>query len=129
MIRLGKRVLLWTLGWGCVGLGAVGAVLPGLPTVPFLLVAVWAFARSSPRLRDRLMTHPRYGAALSDWYGHGVIGRRAKTAALAAMAVSVGVTAWIVNNYWIVGLQTGVLAAVGVYVATRPSRRVANRKS
>src|SRR5690606_7017935 len=48
-----------TLGLGFVGLGAIGAVLPLMPTTVFLLLAVWAFARGSPELGERLYADPR----------------------------------------------------------------------
>ena len=54
------------LGWVFVGLGFVGAFVPGLPTTVFLIVALWAFSRSSDRLRMWLWTHPRFGATLRD---------------------------------------------------------------
>jgi hypothetical protein len=56
-----------TLGLGFVGLGAIGAVLPLMPTTVFLLLAVWAFARGSPELGERLYADPRFGPLLRDW--------------------------------------------------------------
>ncbi|MBD59547.1 MAG: hypothetical protein CL808_05430, partial [Citromicrobium sp.] len=44
-----------------VGLGAVGALLPIMPTVPFLLLAVYCFARSNPEWERRILDHPHWG--------------------------------------------------------------------
>ncbi len=110
-----------TLGWTCVGLGAVGIVVPGMPTVVFLLVAVWAFARSSERLHRWLLAHPRYGPPVLDWQRHGVIRRRAKATALLFMALGVAVLVFVAGFSW---AATAVLVAIvcgaGVFVATRP---------
>lgn len=66
------------LALGCVGLGLLGAVLPGLPTVPFLLVAAWAASHGWPRLETWLLNHPRHGGAIRAWRDHGAVPRRAK---------------------------------------------------
>ena len=42
------------LGFACVGLGALGTVVPGLPTTIFLIIASWAFTRSCPWLDERM---------------------------------------------------------------------------
>lgn len=46
------RIFWLILGLLCLGLGAVGIVLPILPTVPFFLVALFSFTKSSQRLHD-----------------------------------------------------------------------------
>lgn len=114
------RVLLLGLGWVCVGLGGLGAFLPVLPTTPFLLVAAWAFARSSRRLRGWLYGHPRFGAALRAWHEHGAIPRRAKVLSLVGMSLSF---AWVLlqaEKAWLPVVVGLTLLAVAAFVLTRP---------
>ena len=77
------------VGWLGTALGVTGAFLPVLPTTPFLLVAAWGFGRSSPVLHDWLMSHPRFGGTLRDWYEYGAISPWIKVVALAGLASSV----------------------------------------
>ncbi len=84
-------VMLWrTLAVVCVVLGVIGVFLPGLPTVPFLLVAAWAGGRGWPRLEAWLLAHPRHGAAIRRWRDHRAVPRRAKWFASATMLASSG---------------------------------------
>ena len=62
--RVVARPLLILLGCAATVLAIAGAILPGLPTTPFVLVALWAFARSSPRLHSWLHRVPLLSSAL-----------------------------------------------------------------
>ena len=77
----------------CVALGLIGVVLPGMPTVVFMLVAAWAGARGWPRLESWLLDHPRYGPPILHWRERGAISRRGKCAASTMMLVSIGIIA------------------------------------
>jgi hypothetical protein len=113
---------LWlALGHCSVGVGAVGAFVPLLPTTPLMLLAAWAYARSSPALRHWLHTHPRFGFYIRAWQVEGAIPTRAKIAAVAAMAVSFAL-AWHggAGVYGLLALGA-TLTSVGFYVATRPT--------
>lgn len=116
------RHLLQALGWICVALGAAGAVLPVLPTTPFLLVALWAFARSSPRFHTWLLENRYLGPYIRDWEANHAIPFRAKVLAVTMMSAS---ALWLVFGtelawYW-VGSVIAVMVAAGTYVVTRPN--------
>ena len=117
------RPFLLALGWLMVGLGFVGIFIPGLPTVPFLLVALWAFSRSSERFHDWLYNHPRLGPPLRDWREHGAIPRRAKIVAVATMAVSfVWVTFGIATDWVLPTVLAACLVPAAAFIVTRPGR-------
>lgn len=82
------RLAMIVLGCSCVAIGAIGAFLPLLPTTPFLLIALWAFSRSSARLHRWLYTHKILGPSLRNWREHRIIPVRAKVSALLVMAAS-----------------------------------------
>ena len=96
MLRRAIRLLLWrSLALGCVVLGLIGVVVPGLPTVPFLLVAAWAGGKGWPALEAWLLNHPRHGADIRRWRERGAVPRRAKwfaTLMMAASAAAMGMT-------------------------------------
>ncbi|MDX1567601.1 MAG: YbaN family protein [Longimicrobiales bacterium] len=116
------RWLFVSAGWGALGLGAVGVVLPVIPTTPFVLVAAWCFARSSERLHRRLLEHRTFGPLVREWEDHGVIPLRAKVLST-AMLVPVVAFALLSGNLSLgVQVATAGLAAAGLlFVWSRPS--------
>lgn len=90
-VRLGW----WLLAWANLGLAIAGAMLPVLPSVPFVLVAAWAAARGSPALHERLLADPRFGPVIRNWRAHGAVGRRAKWLATASMSLSALLVFWL----------------------------------
>src|SRR5699024_7523075 len=82
------RPLYILIGVFFVALGFVGIFLPVLPTTPFLLIAVWAFSRGSPRLERWLLQHPKLGPAVLEWRAHRIIPLKAKLLASAMMTAS-----------------------------------------
>jgi uncharacterized protein len=118
------RPLYLTLGWLSVGLGILGIVMPLFPTTPFLLVAVWAFSKSSPALAEKIRQHPIAGPYVRDWQDAGVIPAKAKFLAVTMMATMLAYLHFgTTMPPWIQALVAAVLAATSVYILTRPSRR------
>ena len=61
----------WLLAYAALGLGLVGIFVPGLPTVPFILLSAFAAARGSTRLEQQLLDDPRFGPLIRDWQRDG----------------------------------------------------------
>ena len=124
MVPAVMRVLYLCLGCLMVATGIVGAFLPVLPTTPFLLIALWCFSRSSPRLEAWLLNHPRFGKSLRDWREHGAIPRRAKIAAVSLMTMSYliflfGTRPTVLPALIVLAVMTGA----AIFVTTRPSAK------
>lgn len=108
------------LGLLCVGLAGIGAVLPLLPTTVFLLIAAYAFARSSPRLHSWLLEHKLFGALIRDWQERGAIAKRAKVIAVLSMVGVLALSAVLKAPAWVIGLQAVILSCVALFILTRP---------
>jgi hypothetical protein len=109
------------LGWLCVGLGLLGALLPLMPTTVFLLIAAWAFSRSSPRWHRWLREHPRFGHLVRGWEEHHAMPARAKRIAWATMALSWALTAALFGPASTAALACGLcLLGVACYIARLP---------
>ena len=114
---------LWLIGgWAMVGLAVIGTALPIMPTVPFLLAALFCFARSSPRAYAWIYEHRVFGPYIQAWDKFGVIPLHVKLVAVGSMcgAVVIAVLSGV-PLLLIVALAT-VLTAVSIYILTRPSR-------
>ena len=116
------KLALIAFGWINVCVGFLGVILPGLPTTPFLLVAIWAFSRSSERFHDWLFNHPRFGPTLRAWRDHRVVPFRAKLLAVATMAASlVYVTFFVAENWYLPAFMTCVMLPTAAWLVTRAS--------
>jgi uncharacterized membrane protein YbaN (DUF454 family) len=117
------RYGLIVFGWLCVGLGVIGVFLPVLPTTIFLILALWAFSKSSARFHRWLYSHPHLGRPLRDWQAHRVIPIPAKFLALTMMTLSLLFVTLFVAEGWALPLGLAlVLGTVAAYIVTRPHR-------
>lgn len=112
--------LLWiTIGCLSVALGALGAILPLLPTVPFMLLAAFAFSRSSPRLHDWLVQHRVFGPSIRDWRRNRAISRRVKWYASGSIAAAFGLSLALGVGPMVLAIQAVALSLVLLFIWTR----------
>ena len=117
-----KRIILISLGWLCVGLGFVGVFVPGIPTTIFLIIALWAFTKSSEKLRYWLLNHKRFGPILNNWQEHKVVPRRAKILMVVLMSLAVILFYYSSQSLILtIGLII-ILVSVAIYVISLPSK-------
>lgn len=114
------RPLYLAAGFVSLGLGALGVVLPVLPTVPFVILAAFCFARSNPRLERRLVEHPTFGPHIHAWRSRGAISPAGKRAAALAFAASAAIGFLLLDPPWsLVPLAAALVG--GSWVLSRPS--------
>ena len=116
------RPLLIGLGWLFVALAVAGVFLPILPTTPFVLLALWCFARSSKRFHHWLYNHPRLGPYAQAWREYRVIPLKAKILSVTMMAMSLGLIVHKTDDWRIPAAVGLVLVCVAAWIVTRPSR-------
>ena len=113
------------LVWGFAGLvfvavGAIGVILPLLPTTPFLLLAAYSFTRSSPRMHRWLHRHQTFGPLINNWNHYGSIDRRSKRIALVVILLTPLITMAIGVPWWALAAQLLVLGIAATFILTRP---------
>lgn len=120
--RAGVARLMWlTLGAIALGFGAVGVVLPVLPSTPFAILAAFAFARSAPSLQERLETSRTFGPVIADWRANGAIAPRYKVIALSMMAGAFCVSVVMEFPTQVLIIQAACIAAAAAFILSRPN--------
>lgn len=102
-------------------LGALGVLLPVLPTTPFVLLAAFCFGKGSPRLRNLLTSNPTFGPYIEDWETRGAIPRRAKILACLVMGLTLGASVVFGLALWVIAVQAVAMAGAATFILTRPS--------
>ncbi|MBL4750663.1 MAG: YbaN family protein [Amylibacter sp.] len=114
------RIMWYISGWICVLLGTIGILLPLLPTVPFLLLAAFSFAKSSDTAHHWLINHRIFGPPIQDWQQSGAIRKPAKIlSTLSILAVFI-ISLFLGIVWWALTLQAIVLVCVSIFIWSRP---------
>lgn len=114
------RLVYLCAGIVSVLLGLIGIALPVMPTVPFMLLAAFCFARGNPKWERWLVEHPRFGPPIVAWRTHGAIGRNAKIAATVAFTGSSIMGLLLLPDHWRF-LPLGVAVICCSWIWSRPS--------
>lgn len=112
-------------GFICLLLGAIGVVLPLLPTTPFIILAAFCFSKSSKKFHRMLLEHRLFGPMIKDWEAYGVIPLKVKILSTSMMLIMVSYPLLFKSLPWwaVIGAVTTIVIAL-VYVWSRPSEVV-----
>jgi uncharacterized membrane protein YbaN (DUF454 family) len=114
------RPLFLVAGVVLTAVGVMGYFTPGMPGTIFLILAAGCFTRSSPKLEQWLLNHPRLGPSVTAWRENGAIPRKIKIIAIGSMAISFVILLLLhMSLLWTAILGVGLLASA-ISVGTRP---------
>lgn len=88
------------LGIISFGLGAIGAVLPILPTVPFLLLSSFCFTKGSERFSNWLKSTKLYQKHLDSYVENRSMPLKTKISILAFASTSLLLAFWMMDNMY-----------------------------
>ena len=97
----GQKIVrtLWLIaGTICVVLGAIGIVLPILPTTPFLLAAAACYYKSSPRMHRWLLNNKWFGEYIRNYQEGKGLTIKTKITALSMLWITIGVSTVFMLN-------------------------------
>lgn len=118
------KALLKGLGLVCVALGFIGVFLPLLPTTPFLLLALFLFARSDPKWRERIFHHKILGPYVAGYATDAGIPMKAKLVTIAILWGTILISAiFFVKLWWVRLILLGVAIGVTIHVLMKKTAR------
>jgi len=106
-----------------LALAIIGLILPGVPTVPFLILTAWFAARGSERLHHWLYAHPQLGKLLIDWEQQGAVSHSSKVMAGVLLAVSWVIMYRGIGNPWLMAGITVLFIGILAFLISRPEPR------
>ncbi len=114
------RFLLIALGWLAFGLACLGAILPLLPTTPFLLLAAWCFARTSPKFHYWLLYRSWFGSYIRHWQEHKGLPKGAKAKAILMILLTFTFSLWVINLWWVRAVLLIILTFLLLFMLRLP---------
>ncbi|XPF95944.1 YbaN family protein [Colwellia sp. RE-S-Sl-9] len=122
-----QNFLLKSTGCIFVFLAILGAVLPLLPTTPFLLVAAGCFAKSSPYFHNKLLNSKLFGQLIKDWQDSRSISQKSKMISLCSMALAGAWSCYMLGNIWLKVLVIVLMIGPAIFVYRLPIAKRASK--
>ena len=125
MKNLKKKIYI-CVGLLAVGLGIIGAFLPVMPTVPFLLVALFCFERSSKKYHDMILNNKYFGKVLRDYYEGRGLTTSVKIKAVLFLSCGMGFSVYRVHNLHLRIILVLIWAGVALHIIllkTKPKEK------
>ena len=111
------RVLFIVLGFFFVTVGAIGIVLPLLPTTVFLLLAAACFAKSSPRFYHWLLNNRLFGAYIKNYLEKKGIPKKVKASTILLLWITIICSAiFVVHALWIRLILLSIAMGVSIHI-------------
>ena len=123
-----RRCAWLALGWIALSMGIIGAALPVLPTTPFVILAAFAFGRSSPQLQVWLGNSRLFGSIIADWGRGGAIAPRYKLIAMAMMMAAFSASVAMGFGVLVLIVQGICMMGAIIFILSRPSYAAAAPK-
>jgi uncharacterized membrane protein YbaN (DUF454 family) len=125
-----KKHIFAALGIICIILGSIGIVTPVLPTTPFMLLAAYLFARSSPKMYKFLLENKVFGKYISDYINNKPIPIKTKAFSIFFVWFGIGLTFYFADfSAWVLGLLIFIGTAVSVHIALLGKFTLMKRKT
>ena len=123
-----KKKLYITFGFLAVALAIVGVFIPGLPTVPFLLVALFCFERSSKKYHDMIMNNKYFGPVLQDYYSGKGLTSSVKIKAISFLSCGMAFSIYKIQNLHVRIALAVVWLAVAIHIILLKTKNKKDKK-
>ena len=123
-----KKKLYITFGFLAVALAIVGVFIPGLPTVPFLLVALFCFERSSKKYHDMIMNNKYFGPVLQDYYSGKGLTSSVKIKAILFLSCGMIFSIYKIQNLHARIALTIIWLGVAIHIILLKTKKTKNKK-
>jgi uncharacterized membrane protein YbaN (DUF454 family) len=122
MLTLGERLRQWfygTLAMMSLGMAWVGLLLPGIPTIPFVLLTAHFALKSSPALRKKLLNNRTFGPMMRDWDEHRAIRRSVRNRAYLLTLTVAGITLLLTPSSPVLYVAIVTMSGIGLFLISR----------